>query len=68
MPRAIPYGIASLHANFLKTLLKVDRTLPFPNHSRALDIRTLTTAIIKIDKAAAGINTIIEFIELYLAI
>ena len=52
MPRAI--------ANSLKTLLKVDRTLPFPNQSQPLDIRTLTTAIIKIDKAAAGTKTIIE--------
>ncbi|MEG4274346.1 MULTISPECIES: hypothetical protein [unclassified Microcoleus] len=47
-------------ANFLKTLLKVDRTFPCPNQSPYLDIRTLRTAIIKIDKAAAGINTIIE--------
>ncbi|MEG4985655.1 hypothetical protein QUB08_07755 [Microcoleus sp. BR0-C5] len=52
MPRAI--------ANSLKTLLKVDRTLPFPNQSRYLDIRTLRTAIIKIDKAAAGTKTIIK--------
>ncbi|HSF73042.1 MAG TPA: hypothetical protein VLA84_04500 [Microcoleus sp.] len=56
MPRAI--------ANSLKTLLKVDRTLPFPNPSQYLDIRTLRTAIININTAAAGINTIIE---LYLA-
>ncbi|NQE37588.1 hypothetical protein [Microcoleus asticus] len=52
MPRAI--------ANSLETLLKVDRTLPFLNHSRDLDIGTLTTAIIKINTAAAGVNTIIE--------
>lgn len=47
-------------ANSFETILKFERTLPFPNHSRALDIHTLTTAIIKIDTAAAGINTIIE--------
>ncbi|MEG4855053.1 hypothetical protein QUB10_29725 [Microcoleus sp. B5-D4] len=52
MPRAI--------ANSFKTLLKFKRTLPFFNQSQPLDIPTLTTAIIKIDKAAAGINTIIE--------
>ncbi|MEG4583956.1 hypothetical protein QUA54_01735 [Microcoleus sp. MOSTC5] len=52
MPRAI--------ANSLETLLKVDRTLPFPNQSRDLDIGTLTTAIIRINTAAAGVNTIIE--------
>ncbi|MEG5174742.1 hypothetical protein [Microcoleus sp. B3-D7] len=44
-------------ANSIETILKFERTLPFPNQSRELDIRTLTTAIIKIDKAAAGINT-----------
>jgi hypothetical protein len=52
MPRA--------SANSLKTLLKVDRTLPFPNLSGDVDIPTLTTAIIRINTAAAGINTIIE--------
>ncbi|MEG4891353.1 hypothetical protein QUA82_22975 [Microcoleus sp. F8-D3] len=60
MPRAIPYGIASLHANSRETLLKVDRTLPDPNQSLPLDIPTLTKAIIKINTVAAGINTIIE--------
>jgi len=52
MPRAI--------ANSFETLLKFDRTLPLPNQSRSLDIRTLTKAIIKIDTAVAGIHTIIE--------
>gem|GEM_PF-2006954 len=52
MPRAI--------AHYFETLLKFDRTLPFPNQSLPLDIPTLTKAIIKIDKAVAGINTIIE--------
>ena len=52
MPRAI--------ANSLETLLKFECTLPFPNQSRDLDIATLTTAIIRINRAAAGINTIIE--------
>jgi len=52
MPRAI--------AHSFETLLKFERTLPFSNHSQPLDIPTLITAIIKIDKAAAGINTIIE--------
>lgn len=47
-------------ANSIETLLKFQRTLPFPNHSRDLDIRTLTTAIIRINRAAVGINTIIE--------
>ncbi|MEG4531519.1 hypothetical protein [Microcoleus sp. D2_18a_D3] len=52
MPRAI--------ANSFETLLKFERTLPFFNQSQPLDIPTLRTAIIKINTAAAGINTIIE--------
>jgi len=47
-------------ANSFETLLKIERTLPFPKQSWGLDIATLTTAIIRINRAAAGINTIIE--------